>query len=179
MATKANVALLDWAGIALAVIMGAVVALFGSSAFLALLLVFLVAAVAGILWLSTTNDISSRWSETRPKSFISLENAKQAPWLPSPGGILYSDDMSMFYQVFFKNPNAEWCYVLGFEPALMTPENLAIFRNIQENYRAFTSFRPWVRKMTPKEPGLFQPHGECARERPQRRPAHGEAHDGP
>ena len=112
---------------------------------------FLVAAVAGILWLSTTNDISSRWSETRPKSFISLENAKQAPWLPSPGGILYSDDMSIFYQVFFKNPHAEWRYVLGFEPALMKPDDLAIFRNIQATCRAFTSFGPWVRKMTPKD----------------------------
>lgn len=46
MAAKANVALLDWAGIVLAVTMGAVVALFGSSAFLVMLLVFLVAAVA-------------------------------------------------------------------------------------------------------------------------------------
>ena len=112
---------------------------------------FLAIVVAGVLWLSTTNDIGSRWSETRPKSFISLENAKQAPWLPSPGGILYSDDMSIFYQVFFKNPHAEWRYILGFEPALMRPEDLAIYRNIQATYRAFTSFGPWVKKMTPKD----------------------------
>ena len=46
MATKANMALLDWAGIILALAMGTVVALFGSSGFLAMMLVFLVAAVA-------------------------------------------------------------------------------------------------------------------------------------
>ncbi len=45
MASKANIALLDWAGILLAVAMGAVVALAGNSAFLLLLLVFLALAV--------------------------------------------------------------------------------------------------------------------------------------
>ncbi len=45
MATKANIALLDWAGLALAVAMGIVVAVFGTGAFLALLLVFLVLSV--------------------------------------------------------------------------------------------------------------------------------------
>lgn len=45
MATKANIALLDFAGVALAVAMGAVVALFGTPAFLVLLLLFLAASV--------------------------------------------------------------------------------------------------------------------------------------
>ncbi|MEM2138097.1 MAG: DUF92 domain-containing protein [Candidatus Anstonellaceae archaeon] len=45
MAQKANIALLDFAGIALAVVMGALVLAFGNAAFFALLLVFLILSV--------------------------------------------------------------------------------------------------------------------------------------
>ncbi|MCX8175455.1 MAG: DUF92 domain-containing protein [Candidatus Micrarchaeota archaeon] len=45
MASKANIALLDWAGVALAILMGALVAFFGSLSFLWLLLTFLVLSV--------------------------------------------------------------------------------------------------------------------------------------
>ena len=45
MAQKANIALLDWAGVILAVAMGAIVTIFGTPAFLVLLLLFLAASV--------------------------------------------------------------------------------------------------------------------------------------
>ncbi len=45
MARKANIALLDWAGLVLAVIMGAIVAVFGLPEFVVLLLIFLVLAI--------------------------------------------------------------------------------------------------------------------------------------
>jgi uncharacterized protein (TIGR00297 family) len=45
MAQKANIALLDWAGLLLAIAMGAVVAIFGTPSFLALMLIFLVLSV--------------------------------------------------------------------------------------------------------------------------------------
>ena len=37
--------------------------------------------------------------------------------------------MSQFYRFFFKYPHGDWRYVLGFEPTLMTAENLAISQN--------------------------------------------------
>ncbi|MCX6770387.1 MAG: DUF92 domain-containing protein, partial [Candidatus Micrarchaeota archaeon] len=45
MAQKANVALLDWAGLALAAVMGIIVAFFSPPAFLMLFLVFLILSV--------------------------------------------------------------------------------------------------------------------------------------
>ena len=45
MAQKANIALLDFAGVALAVVMGLLIALFGTPAFLAMILLFLAASV--------------------------------------------------------------------------------------------------------------------------------------
>ena len=103
------------------------------------------------LYAALTNDAFGRWSEARPKDYLSLEDEEQAAWLHEPGGIVYSDTMDVFYQTFFKNPQAPWRYILGFEPAIMPPDDLAIYRNIQLNYRAFSAFEPWVKKMRPED----------------------------
>jgi len=62
-------------------------------------------------------------------------------WLPEKGGILYSSDMTIFYQTFFKNPNADWRYILGFEPALMPDEDFRCFNKIMWNYGDAKSLR--------------------------------------
>ena len=50
------------------------------------------------------------------------------PYLPDPGGVLYTDDMRLFFQVFYARPTAPWRYIVGYEPALMPPDDLATFR---------------------------------------------------
>jgi hypothetical protein len=109
-------------------------------------LVITVCACA-VLYLSVTNDAGSRWSLTKPLDFISAEDKAQAGMIPDPGGIIYSDDMSVFYQTFFKNPKAPWRYVLGFEAAIMPKEDLEILRNIERNFAAPKYYEPWVNKM--------------------------------
>ena len=52
-------------------------------------------------------------------------------WLPEPGGIFYSAQMGFFYNTFYRNPQAEWRYILGLEPALMPEDDLKIYRDIQ------------------------------------------------
>lgn len=66
-------------------------------------------------------------------------------------GIVYSDVMDIFYEMFFQNPRAGWRYMAGFEPALMPPEDLAIYRNIQLIYKSYGSFEPWIKKMRPED----------------------------
>lgn len=112
---------------------------------------YLVLAATLILYLATTGDVASRWSEQRPLWYLSAEDKDLAGWMPEPGGIIYSDDMSIFYQTFFKNPHADWKYVLGFEPGIMKPEDLKTYREIQLSYRAFSQFAPWVKKMKPQD----------------------------
>ena len=68
-------------------------------------------------------------------------------WLPDPGGILYNGDMDLFFQTFYKNPKADWRYILGFEPGLMRPEDLDVLRKIQWNYGDARAYEPWVKKM--------------------------------
>lgn len=107
--------------------------------------------VAGTFFLGITNDVQSRWTSKLTKAYLSQEDPEHREWLPAPGGIVYSDDMSIFYDTFFKNPGASWRYILGFEPTMMPEEDLKIFRNIQWNYGAVDGFRPWVKKMNPKD----------------------------
>lgn len=114
----------------------------------------LVIILAIVLYLAVTVDANSRWSLTRPLDYISSEDPEQAEWLPSPGGIIYSDDMRVFYQIFFKNPKASWRYILGFESAFMRPEDLKILREIQRYrkiYKTYVYFEPWVKKMRPED----------------------------
>jgi len=55
--------------------------------------------------------------------------------------------MEIFYNTFFKNPQGDWRYINGMEPALMPPDDLKIYRRIQWNEGAFESFQPWIDKM--------------------------------
>lgn len=112
---------------------------------------FLTFAIVVSLYLAVTCDLGGRWTMNLTKEYLSTENPEQAAWLPQPGGIIYSDDMSIFYDTFFKNPNAKWRYILGFEPAFMPPDELAILRRIQWNYGAYQAFEPWVKKMNPAD----------------------------
>ena len=105
----------------------------------------------GVFYLAITNDSGSRWSNCHPSGYLSLDNPAHAPWLPEPGGILYSDDMGIFYTTFYKNPNASWRYILGYEATFMPKQDLDTFRNIQRNNGLCTCFEPWVKKMRPQD----------------------------
>ncbi|MBL7072119.1 MAG: hypothetical protein ISS26_08155, partial [Candidatus Omnitrophica bacterium] len=106
-------------------------------------------AIGGALYLAITNDANGIWTQNITKEYLSADDIDQGEWLPEPGGVIYSDDMTIFYDTFYKNPNAPWRYILGFEAAIMPEEDLAIFRNIQWNHGAYQAFEPWVKKMDP------------------------------
>lgn len=103
--------------------------------------------LACVLFVAVTNDYNGRWTDSMSVHYLSAENPEHQKWLPEKGGIVYSNDMRVFYQTFFANPHADWRYILGFEPTMMPPEDLAILRKIQWNYSAFEAFEPWVKKM--------------------------------
>ena len=104
-------------------------------------------AICGTFIVSITGDVGGRWTNNLTKSYIISKNSEDKEWLPEKNGIIYSHDMTIFYDTFFKNPKADWRYILGFEPTMMPPEDLAIFRKIRFNFDAYTTFGPWVKKM--------------------------------
>jgi hypothetical protein len=108
---------------------------------------FITLGLAAGLFLAFTSDFQGRWTKNLTDEYLSLENPDIKDWLPESGGILYAADMSIFFETFYKNPTAPWKYVLGFEPGLMTPENLTVLREIQWNYSDLRTYEPWVKKM--------------------------------
>jgi hypothetical protein len=109
------------------------------------LLVTLGLAVA--VFLGITSDRSNRWTWNISKQYLMQDNADLKGWLPENGGIIYSVDMAVFDETFFKNPTAPWRYALGFESALMRPEDLAVVRKVQWNSGDLRAYEPWVKKM--------------------------------
>lgn len=98
-----------------------------------------------------TADRASVWTFNLTEEYLTPETEGIEGWLPEPGGIIYSSEMTVFYSTFFKNPNAPWRYILGFEPTFMPQEDLEIYRNIQWNYGESKAYEPWVKKMRPED----------------------------
>jgi hypothetical protein len=112
-------------------------------------------AVAALLALSlflvSTSDLDGRYTNCLLETYVDGSDAKLQSWMPAKGGIFYGADMVFFYNTFYKNPEGDWRYIVGFEPAWMPPEDLKIFRNIQWKDFAWDAYGPWVRKMRPQD----------------------------
>ena len=113
--------------------------------------VLLTATLATVLVLAVTADYKLRWSRTERSTYLDGRNPRHRPWLPDPGGVLYSNSMKVFYDTFFRNPNAPWRYALGFEPTLMHPDDLAVYRAIHRRGASDASFAPWIARLRPAD----------------------------
>lgn len=112
----------------------------------------LIATVSAItLYCVIVPDVHSRWTSNLTTEYLSLDNPLQREWLPEQGGIIYSADMKVFYQTFYKNPKANWRYMVGFEPTMMPDKDLKVYRNIHWNLGVPESYAPWVKKMKPRD----------------------------
>lgn len=108
------------------------------------LFLFVILAV----YFMTTNDGGGRYSKEVFDQPIDFTEERLAGWAPEPGGIVYSDSMSVFYKHFYEYPNAPWKYILGFESAIMPDEDRKVLRRIGYNFRLPDEFLPWINKMT-------------------------------
>jgi hypothetical protein len=113
-------------------------------------LLITVGLAAGV-YFGTTSDRSGRWTSNITTEYMTQDNQDLAGWLPDPGGIIYSADMRVFNDTFFKNPTAPWRYALGFEPALMRPDDLEVVRKVDWNYGDVRGYAPWLEKMRPED----------------------------
>jgi len=110
--------------------------------------VLLTASFALGAFLSCTSDINGRFTWNLTNEYLTAEkNPELTEWLPEKDGIIYSADMRVFNDTFYKNPTAPWRYVLGFEPALMRPDDLQVLRKVQWNFGDVRAYDPWVKKM--------------------------------
>ena len=103
------------------------------------------------LFLHSTNDLDRRYTGTLNESFLDASQPALQDWVPEANGIFYSAHMDFFYNTFYKNPQGQWRYILGMEPALMPDADLHIFRDIQLSQYSFKAYEPWIGKMTPAD----------------------------
>ena len=112
----------------------------------------LVLMLALATFLAVTSDLNGRYTKNLTWQFLSVaEHPELDGWMPEKGGILYSPDMGIFYQTFYKNPTGNWHYILGYEPALMPAEDFKTYQLIFLNDGDAKAYAPWVKKMQPAD----------------------------
>ena len=111
----------------------------------------LVCGLAVVAFFCVTSDLKSRWSLALANQYLTADNHDLNGWMPDKGGIFYTADMTLFYQTFYKNPNGDWRYMLGFEPTWMPKEDFEIYQKINWNYGDARAYEPWVEKMRPAD----------------------------
>jgi hypothetical protein len=116
-----------------------------------------VAVIALGMYVIFTADTGSRWSSEIPRFNPDLSTAAEnkKEWYPDSGGIVYSDNMGIFYRMFFWNPHANWRYMLGFEPVFMPEEDLKVYREIQRMSGNVESWEPWLKRMKRQDRIIF------------------------
>jgi hypothetical protein len=107
--------------------------------------------IAAPLFLDATGDQRMRYTQNQQESVLDAGDPALAGWLPEGDGIFYNADMAFFYNTFYKNPQGNWRYIQGFEPALMPEEDLQILRKMQWNHFDLASYEPWIKKMRPQD----------------------------
>lgn len=125
------------------------VAKFAEDSLRRLLLVLILALAA---FFAVTSDLNGRYTRNLAWQFLSeREHPELVGWMPEKGGVLYSADMGIFYQTFFKNPTGDWRYMLAYEPALMPADDFNTYRSILWNNGDAKAYEPWVQKMKPAD----------------------------
>lgn len=119
----------------------------------------LTVVLCGALFVMSTVDVLERWTGSLDYDYMDASDPELADWLPGDNGIVYSDSMRVFYLTYFRNPNAPWRYILGYEAGLMPEEDLAVYRSIQWNRFIPASFKPWVEKLRPQDRLLLLRNG--------------------
>ena len=117
------------------------------------------AAASGVCVLALSANVDGRW-QPQHRKYLALFNPAARAALPDPGGILYSDDMTLFFQGIYRLPNAPWRYLLGFEPGLMPPQDLQLYRAMTDRRnRVPQLYEAWVRRMRKEDRMILETTG--------------------
>jgi hypothetical protein len=102
-------------------------------------------------YLCITADYGSRFTMSLTEAYLTANDPDLKGWMPDDGGILYTVDMSVFYQTFYKNPTGDWRYMLGFEPTWMPKKDFEVYQKILWNFNDGKAYARWVQQMKPAD----------------------------
>ncbi len=54
----------------------------------------------------------------------------------------------VYWVAFFKNPDGDWKYIVGYEPAFMPVDDFKVYHSVHWNLGDAKAYSPWVNKMT-------------------------------
>jgi hypothetical protein len=111
----------------------------------------IVCGLAVTVYAAGTNDFQGRWTHNLRTAYLTQDNPDLKGWLPDKNGIIYSADMTIFFQTFYKNPSADWRYILGFEPAYMPDADFKVYHAFLVSNGDAKTLAPWVDKMRPAD----------------------------
>lgn len=106
-------------------------------------------------------DADGRWARPQDLKWAVLFDPTHRQAFPDPGGLLFADSMEFFFQGFYRQPDAPWRYVVGFEQSIMPPEDRQVFRALMASrpLRPGHLFEPWIRRMGPGDRLLLETQG--------------------
>jgi hypothetical protein len=117
------------------------------------------AAACAMCVLALSANVDGRWAPQH-RRYLALFNPAARDALPAAGGILYSDDMAIFFQGIYRLPHAPFRYMVGFEPALMPTEDLALYRAMTDRRnRVPEMYEVWVRRMRKEDRMILETTG--------------------
>lgn len=119
-------------------------------------------AAAVCFWVTMVHGMGEYWDRDlrRPDWVYATATPAEKEWFPGPGGVVYATSMGVFYQGFYNNPRAPWRYALGFEPAIMREDDLAVYRSFLWNEADVAALQPWLAKMKPEDRLVIEQPGK-------------------
>jgi hypothetical protein len=97
------------------------------------------------------SDRGGRYSAPLVNHFYTKADSELEAAMPEPGGIIYTIDMEFFYHMYFRFPHGPWKYLVGFEPGMLPPKDLEIFRSVQMQEGWINAYAPWIDRMKPAD----------------------------
>lgn len=121
----------------------------------------LTAGACSVVFLTVSANIDGRYSGTQRSVLLTLPKDRLLPLMPTDRGVLYGNSMHFFYQLYWRFPETKWRYLLGFEPAMMPPDELRAFRIAQYNNGNFDPvYKSWAKQMTDDDRLMMYSDGE-------------------
>ncbi len=110
------------------------------------------ALICLVMFISTTSDLNGRWTDNLSSiPLLTAEESEIKPFMPAPGGTIYSPHMQIFYRSFYRFPNEDWRYMVAFEPTLMPLEDFQTYLTIWLHGCSSETAMPWMEKMKPED----------------------------
>jgi hypothetical protein len=95
-----------------------------------------------MIWTANVND---RWHSRFDPAIRLLATPERSSALPDSGGVLYTDDRRVFFELFYYRPEVPWRHALSYSPELMPQDDYEVYAARVAG--GLEALEPWARKL--------------------------------